>query len=144
LGRIGIHGWNVIEIAPKIFVETYVLTDWGNAFADEHIIEADRGYCFGMRDHFAILNSGEVTLCCVDYDGKTGIGNINDKALVDILNSSELEKIMKGFRFGRLVHPHCKKCLGSNSTISSWVKPALSVLGLKVFKPFLYRKYRLF
>ncbi|MEJ2717045.1 MAG: radical SAM/SPASM domain-containing protein, partial [Deltaproteobacteria bacterium] len=83
--RIGIHGWNVIEISPKIFIETYLLTDWGNAFADDHLIEAGHGYCFGMRDHFGILYSGDVVLCCVDFDGRTAFGNLNDSALLDIL-----------------------------------------------------------
>jgi hypothetical protein len=144
LKKIKIHGWNVIEISPKIFIETYVLTDWGNAFAGDGIIEANRGYCFGMRDHFAILHSGDVTLCCVDFDGKTSLGNLNDTNMLDVLRSPELARIMEGFRTGLLVHPYCRKCLGSNSPVSSWIKPTLSVLGLKVLKPFFYRKYKLF
>ncbi|AFM24215.1 radical SAM/SPASM domain-containing protein [Desulfomonile tiedjei] len=144
IGKIRIHGWNVIEIAPKIFIETYVLTDWGNAFAENNLIEANRGYCFGMRDHFAILYTGDVVLCCVDFDGKTGIGNLNDKNLSEILASPELEKIMEGFKTGKLVHPHCRRCLGTSSRLASWIKPVASVLGLKVLKPFFYRKYKLY
>lgn len=142
--KIGIFGWNVIEISPNIFIETYVLTDWGNAFADERIIEAGHGYCFGMRDHFAILHSGDVVLCCVDYDGKTAIGNLKDSSLAEILNSPALERIMRGFRKGRLIDPYCKRCLGCSSVIGSWVKPTASILGLKIMKPFFYRKYKLF
>jgi MoaA/NifB/PqqE/SkfB family radical SAM enzyme len=144
LSKIKIYAWNVIEIAPNVFFETYVLTDWGNAFSEDKIIPADHGYCFGMRDHFAILHSGEVTLCCIDYEGKTAIGNLNESKLVDILSSAELGKIVRGFHKGRLEHEYCKQCLGSNSILSSWVKPALSILGLKVLKPFFYRKYRLY
>jgi hypothetical protein len=142
--RIGIHGWNVIEIYPNVFLETYVLTDWGNAFAEDTIIEAARGYCFGMRDHFAILYSGDVVLCCVDFDGRTSIGNLKDASLLEILRSPELEDIVKGFQRGRLVNPYCRRCLGTNSRLASWFKPAVSVLGLKVLKPFFYRKYKLF
>ncbi len=142
--RIGIYGWNVIEISPKIFIETYVLTDWGNAFAGETVIEANRGYCFGMRDHFAILYSGDVVLCCLDFDGKTSLGNLKESSLQEILESPELRQIMEGFRSGKLVHPHCRKCLGSGSLLGSWTKPAASVLGLKVLKPFFYRKYKLY
>ena len=142
--RIGIHGWNVIEISPNVFIETYVLTDWGNAFAENGVIEAGHGYCFGMRDHFAILYSGDVVLCCVDFDGRTSIGNLKDSSLLEILRGPELERIMKGFRLGRLVHPHCRRCLGSGSRFGSWIKPAASILGLKILKPFFYRKYKLF
>jgi hypothetical protein len=101
INKIGIHGWNVIEIRPKIFIETYVLTDWGNAFADGDIVEANRGHCFGMRDHFAILHNGDVVLCCVDFDGKTSIGNIESTPLLEILQSPELEEIMDGFAKGK-------------------------------------------
>ncbi|MCA1959788.1 MAG: radical SAM protein, partial [Desulfomonile sp.] len=142
--KLGIYGWNVIEISPKIFIETYVLTDWGNAFAAERILEAGHGYCFGMRDHFAILWSGDVVLCCVDFDGKTAVGNLNDASLIEILRGPELERIVRGFRYAKLVHPHCRRCLGSSTRLGSWTKPALSILGLKVLKPFFYRHSKLF
>ncbi|MFH0821312.1 MAG: radical SAM protein, partial [Pseudomonadota bacterium] len=47
--RIKVFGWNVIEVLPKMFIETYVLTDWGNAFAEGRVFPASHGYCFGMR-----------------------------------------------------------------------------------------------
>lgn len=144
IDKISIYGWNVIEISPKIFIETYVLTDWGNAFGGREIIEAGHGYCFGMRDHFAILYSGDVVLCCVDFDGRTAVGNLREGSLADILAGPEVEKIVRGFRKGRLVHPYCRKCLGSSTRLGSWVKPAASILGLKIFKPLFYRKYKLF
>jgi MoaA/NifB/PqqE/SkfB family radical SAM enzyme len=142
--KIGIHGWNVMEISPKIFIETYLLTDWGNAFAGGRLIDANHGYCFGMRDHFAILYSGDVVLCCIDFDGHTSLGSLATSRLADILRSPDLERIVKGFRRGKLVHPYCRQCLGSSSTLGSWLKPVASILGLKILKPFLYRQYKLF
>lgn len=144
IGKIRIYGWNVIEVLPKVFIETYVLTDWGNAFSADTVIEAGHGYCFGMRDHFAILYSGEVVLCCVDFDGRTAVGNLNQARLIDILRSRELERVMAGFRSAKLVDPHCRKCLGSSTRLGALVKPAASVLGLKVLKPFFYRQYKLY
>jgi MoaA/NifB/PqqE/SkfB family radical SAM enzyme len=142
--KIGIHAWNVIEISPNIFIETYVLTDWGNALGQERIVEAGHGYCFGMRDHFAILYSGDVVLCCVDFDGKTSIGNLKEARLSEILRNPELREIMRGFRSGKLVHTHCRRCLGSTTLLGSWIKPAASFMGLKVLKPLFYRKFKLF
>jgi sulfatase maturation enzyme AslB (radical SAM superfamily) len=144
ISKIGVNAWNVIEILPNIFIETYVLTDWGNAFSKEEIIPASHGYCFGMRDHFGILYSGDVTLCCVDYDGKTAIGNLNESSLLEILQSKQLEEIVRGFRKGRLVHPYCRRCLGSGSWLNSIIKPVASVIGLKILKPLFYRKHKLF
>ncbi len=142
--KIGISKWNVIEISPKIFIETYLLTDWGNAYEGDDLVEARHGYCFGMRDHFAISYTGDVLLCCVDYDGRTSIGNLNGNSLIQVLRSRELEEIVKGFRTFKLVHPYCRRCLGSRSRLGSWLTPPASVIGLKILKPLLYRHYRLF
>lgn len=142
--KIGVFGWNVIEILPNVFIETYVLTDWGNAFRSDKVVEAGHGYCFGMRDHFGILYSGDVVLCCIDYEGKTALGNIRDASVASILRSEKLKIIVEGFRKGRLVHPYCRKCLGSHSAFGSFVKPLVSYFGLKVFRPLLYKKYRLY
>ena len=135
--------WNVVEISPKIFFETYVLEDWGHAFSDERIHEAWAGYCFGMRDHFAVLWNGDVTLCCVDYDGNTRVGNLKDSSLRDVLSSDQLGRIVKGFKKYRLVHPYCRRCLGSKSFGSWLLKPVASVTALKLLKPFFYKKTKL-
>jgi len=85
-----------------------------------------------------------VVLCCMDYDGETSIGNLEELSLQEILNSPRLESIVRGFKRGRLVHPYCRRCLGSHSRLGAHIKPVVSVIGLKVLKPFLYRTYKLF
>ena len=138
------YKWNVVEVYPDVFFETYLLEDWGHAFGNGKIRDAWGGYCFGMRDHFSILHNGDVTLCCVDYDGRTTVGNLHTTSLREILSSEELGRIIEGFRRFRLVHPHCRQCLGSNS-LSSWVfKPVLSLAALKVLKPFFYKHITLY
>lgn len=138
------YKWNVVEIYPNIFFETYVLEDWGQAFSDERIRNAWGGYCFGMRDHFAILYNGDVTLCCVDFDGNTKVGNLKDSSLKEVLSSGELGKIIRGFKKFQLVHPYCKRCLGSKSLGSWLVKPAASLTALRLLKPFFYKRTKLF
>ena len=97
-----------------------------------------------MRDHFSILHNGDVILCCIDYDGQTAIGNINNNTLEEILSSDRLGEIMKGFKRFQLVHPHCKLCLGSQSFTSWLVKPIASVIGLKVLRPFFYTHTKIY
>lgn len=140
IGNLVSYKWNVVEIYPNVFFETYVLDDWGHAFGDETVRDAWGGYCFGMRDHFSILYNGDVTLCCVDFDGNTRVGNLNESSLEQILSSDELGSIIDGFKKFRLVHPYCKRCLGSR-TFRSWlIKPLASVIGLKLLKPFFYKR----
>ena len=99
------YKWNVVEVYPKVFFETYVLDDWGHAFEDKNIYEAWAGYCFGMRDHFAILYNGDVVLCCMDFDGNTAIGNLHKSSLKEVLSSDKLSRIMAGFKKFQLIHP---------------------------------------
>jgi MoaA/NifB/PqqE/SkfB family radical SAM enzyme len=137
------YKWNVIEVIPNVFLETYLLSGWGNAFEDD-LTPSDYGYCYGMKDHFSILYNGDVVLCCVDYDGKTAFGNIGNSSLKDVLSSSPLKEIMEGFKKFRFVHSYCKRCQGSHSLLSRMVKPVASILALKLLKGFFYKKTSLF
>lgn len=143
IDRLVSYKWNVIEVCPNVFFETYVLDDWGHAFADERIRDAWAGYCFGMRDHFAALYNGDVTLCCIDFDGNTAVGNLGKSSLKEILSSDEVGRIVEGFKRLKLVHPYCKRCMGSRSFGSWLVKPVASVAGLRLLKPFFYKRTRL-
>jgi len=134
------YKWHVLEVHPRVFFETYVLEDWGHAFDSRPVRDAWAGYCFGMRDHFGILYNGDVTLCCIDYDGKTAIGNLKKASLHEILSSGTLGRIMAGFDRYRLVHPYCRQCLGSAGMVSWLVKPVASIAALKILKPFFYKK----
>ncbi len=131
-------------MAPKVFIETYVLSDWGNTFTGDDVIPVEHGFCFGMKDHFAVLYNGDVVLCCVDFEGKTRIANLNDISLAEMFRSPQLENIVRNLRKGKLIHPYCRRCLGSSSRLGVLVKPALTLLGFKVLKPLLYRKYCLY
>lgn len=42
-----------------------------------------------------IWQNGDVSLCCIDFDGKVVFGNINDKSLKDILESEAYQKMVK-------------------------------------------------
>ena len=140
LDKLVSYKWNVVEIFPNVFFETYVLGSWGHAFADNDVRDAWAGYCFGMRDHFAILHNGDVTLCCMDFDGRTRIGNLHGKSLEEVLSSDRLKTIIDGFKRYRLVHPYCKRCMGSRSLASWLIKPVASVVGLKLLRPFFHAK----
>ncbi len=144
IGNLVSYKWNVVEVYPDVFFETYVLDDWGHSFDSDGIRDAWAGYCFGMRDHFSILYNGDVVLCCMDFEGNTTMGNLHNSSLTDILSSDKLLTIIEGFKKFRLVHPYCKRCLGSK-TFSSWVfKPMTSIMALKVLKPFFYSHTRLY
>jgi len=97
-----------------------------------------------QKKSISILSNGDLILCRVDFEGKTRIGNLHTASLLEILSSEELGKIINGFKHFKLVHPHCRQCLGSTS-FASWVfKPILSIAALNVLKPFFYKRTRLY
>jgi MoaA/NifB/PqqE/SkfB family radical SAM enzyme len=90
------------------------------------------------------LHNGDVVLCCVDFNGRTKVGNLNNSSLKEVLSSNELGGIVKGFKKIQLVHPYCKRCLGSGSIFSWLLKPVMSITVLKILKPFFYKKIKVF
>ena len=143
-GKVSSLAWNVLEVFPNVFFETYTLSSWGHAFENQPVKKAWAGYCFGMRDHFAILYNGDLVLCCMDFNGATKMGNLKEAGLKQILGSPRLGEIMKDFRRFQLRHPYCRRCLGSSSTLSWAVKPVTTILGLTLLKPLVYRQKQLY
>jgi sulfatase maturation enzyme AslB (radical SAM superfamily) len=144
LKKISLNKWNVLEIYPRIFLETYILDNWGNALVQNPIRRARFGYCPAISDHFSILWNGDLTLCCRDFDGHTTIGNLWHQDLPEILNSPDLIPILKGFQRFQVIHPYCQRCLGGTSYLQLFFRETGSILLWKFLKPYLYVNKKLF
>lgn len=144
IGMLVSYKWNVVEVAPKVFFETYVLSNWGHAFGGAKVRDAWAGYCYGMRDHFGVLHNGDVVLCCIDYNGNTKVGNVRESTLKEVLSSDAVGRVVNGFRRMKVVHPYCKKCLGSSSFASWLLRPVVDLTVLRLLKPFFYSKKKLY
>jgi MoaA/NifB/PqqE/SkfB family radical SAM enzyme len=127
----------IIRIDDHTAIYIQMLGDWGNAFAARKIYPSKIGFCGYALKNIGILNNGEVTICCVDYDGKTSLGNLNDSDLASILMSERACLIRNGFKRLRLVDPHCQRCIGSTHPLKTAVKSLVSIYLFKVlrFKP---------
>jgi len=85
------------------------------------------GCSAGFRDDFGILATGEVTTCCVDYDGKNVIGDLRKQSLLEVLESAEAKRIRRSFNFFIPPMPFCRDCLGGPTPTSSIVKQISSI-----------------
>ncbi len=95
----------------------------------ETVYRALLGGCsHGFQDSFAILANGEVTTCCVDYDGENVVGDLREESLMEVLGSEEATGIRRSFQW--LVPPtsFCRQCLGGPTVISSLMKQVGSVV----------------
>lgn len=144
IASVSFKRWNVLEVYPNIYLETYMLDDWGNSLAAGPLRRARMGYCPAIRDHFAILWNGDLVLCCRDFDGKTALGNVRERSLLDILSSPPAIGILRGFRRYRVLHPHCQECLGGATLPRSLFRQLGSILLWKGLKKYLYVTRRLY
>ena len=141
IDKLSTFKWNVIEIAPNISFETYILNTWGNAFTEsDAVVTSKTGYCSALNDHFAILCSGDLTYCCVDYNGNTKAGNVFENPITEIMNSQPVIDAVEGFNKLKVVHPYCQKCLGGSTWFKSLVNRVGSIVIWKYLKDFFYKK----
>lgn len=80
-----------------------------------------------FRNSFGILASGEVTTCCVDYDGRNVIGDLRNQSLMEVLGSDQAKRIRRSFKWCIPPTPFCRECKGGPTFISSIMKQASSV-----------------
>lgn len=73
--KLSAFKWNVVQVVPNVYFETYILDTWGNAFVGDNVVPSKVGYC-SLTDHFAIQCNGNLSYCCKDFDGKTTAGNV--------------------------------------------------------------------
>jgi len=95
---------------------------------EKQVVPAIVGGCSaGFRDDFGILATGEVTTCCVDYDGKNIIGDLRTQKLIDVLESPEARRIERSLRWFTPPTPFCRECLGGPTLATSIMKQASSI-----------------
>jgi len=124
---------NKIFINNRLNFHTRIVGDWATHF-DKKIVEARFGYCPGIQENFGILWNGNYTFCCTDYDGRTSTHNYNDTSIQDYLNKEVVQEVVRGFRRFKILHPHCKQCLGDKNMLNSLVKQIGSIVYFRWIK----------
>ncbi len=87
--------------------------EYGDRFAWPDM-EADDGgdcvFCYGLKDHFAVLCDGRVVPCCLDREGTLTLGNIFDTPAADLLASPRAVAMREGFARRRATEELCRRC----------------------------------
>lgn len=95
------------EIDNNIFLSIEEEFKWPNLTNSD---EESVGYCYGLKDHIAILVDGTVVPCCLDNNGDISLGNIYNSSLNEILESERVNNIIIGFQNRQAVEKLCQKC----------------------------------
>lgn len=96
-----------IKIKEKLYVNYDYEFTWPDINSS---FENTKGFCYGLREHIAILVDGTVVPCCLDGDGIIRLGNILEENLGNILSGKRAADIYNGFTGQRAVEPLCRKC----------------------------------
>lgn len=69
-------------------------------------------FCERLENDMVILTNGEVSKCCVDFEGATSFGNINTESLSEIWNGKKRKAFMESLRTGgrKKLYP-CNICV---------------------------------
>lgn len=95
-----------IRLANKILVHFDNYFEWPSLNNKNY----GHGTCQGLQSHIAVLASGKVVPCCLDCDGIVELGDLHEKSLKDILQTSRVVNMLNGFKEGKAVEELCQKC----------------------------------
>lgn len=121
---------NRIRLSDRLSFETRIVGDWSTHF-QKRLVKARFGYCPGLQENFGILWNGDYVFCCTDYEGNTSFTNFRDLSIREFLSSAPVQGMVKGMQRFRIIHEHCRSCMGDSSRLNSLVKQVGSVLYFK-------------
>lgn len=121
-----------IPLTDGLGFRVRILGNWAGHFQGR-IAPARFGYCPGLAEQFGVLWNGDYVICCADYDGKTVLANAADTPLRDYLASPAVQAVAGGFRRYRVVHPHCRQCLGGRRPLS-YLRQAGSIAYFRIYR----------
>lgn len=101
------EGGRGFRIRPRLHLE------YGERFEWPDMEKEDRGsevYCYGLKDHFAVLCDGRVVPCCLDREGAITLGNILEQPVEEILSSERAVCLKQGFQNRKVTEELCRKC----------------------------------
>jgi hypothetical protein len=131
--RAGILKESRIPLTRELDFQVRILGNWAEHF-EGPISPARFGYCPGLAENFGILWNGDYVLCCTDYDGQTTLANVAEVPLLDYLSLPAVQEIAGGFRRYRVVHPHCRRCLGDRHLASALCRQVGSIIYFKIYR----------
>ncbi len=95
----------------KLKEQLYLNYDYQFVWPDIHdTFINEKGFCFALRHHIAILVDGTVVPCCLDAEGVINMGNVFENNFSDILKSQRANKMYRSFTKNKAVEELCCKC----------------------------------
>ncbi len=102
---------NHCEVLPAVIFSFKDISSFSDYLQkDVRYVERFKAECRSFQEQLAVLADGTCTPCCVDYDGKIAVGNVNKDTLENIWLSREMKTIQETGAKGILPTPTCRVC----------------------------------
>lgn len=96
-----------VKLKDKVYLSLDNKFTWPSIDNDYY---NEEGICLGGRKQLAILSDGTISVCCLDSEGISNLGNIYKDNFDDILNGDKYNNIIKGFNDRKCYLDICKHC----------------------------------
>ena len=109
------------------FYLTYHLWSGSILPSKTKVIPCLKFFCPTPFNQFNVLWNGDLTLCCIDYNGDLVYDNIKNKSIIEAFNSANIKRIRRNFSEGKGIHQKCLYCCGKivNSDGSQYTAQSL-------------------
>lgn len=114
------------EVLPGFSVSFYLTYHlWSGAIppSGTKLIPSSKVFCPNPFVQFNVLWNGDLTLCCIDYNGDLVYDNIKNKSIIEAFNSDKIRRIRRNFVESKDINKKCLYCYGElvNSDSSRYV-----------------------
>ena len=96
-----------VKLTDKIYLSLDNEFTWPSLNNDYY---NEVGYCLGGKSQLAVLSDGTVSICCLDSEGISNLGNIYTDTMEDILSSEKYKNIINSFNNRKCYLDICKHC----------------------------------
>jgi MoaA/NifB/PqqE/SkfB family radical SAM enzyme len=118
------------ELLPGFAVSFYLAYhSWSGSIlpSGTKVIPCLNFFCPTPFNQFNVLWNGDLTLCCIDYNGDLVYDNIKNKSIMEAFNSDNIKRIRRNFIEAKNIHKKCLCCYGKivNSGGSECMNPKI-------------------
>jgi len=97
------------QLTDTLSLSVKPMGNWRRMWRDQPVAS---GHCRFLGKELAVLSNGSVTLCHLDYDGRTMLGTVNGRRLTEIIAAPETGRVLSDFLAGRSTPDACHFCRG--------------------------------
>ena len=98
----------------------YWLHNFGGGKTYNRFYHGITSICSFPWNTFVVLYTGDVTTCCLDYDGKQIMGNVRENSIKSVWNGKKLVNARNDFNNLRIEkYPCCSKCENTHARINN-------------------------